>query len=74
MLNNTYQNNMYNQNKPLPDLSIPKPLTRLKQYSELLAIAITQNDKTLIHNNINLLRIALRDYDIERFGFQELPF
>ena len=66
---------MHQEPKPLPDLTIQKPIEKIRLYAELLLIAIQQNDKTLIHNNINLLRIALRDYDLERFGYsEELPF
>ena len=61
----------YKQNKSLPDCALKKPLERIKEICAVLSVA---TDKTLIHNNLSLLQIEIRRYDVERFGFEELPF
>lgn len=71
---NTSRNTIDRTNKPLPDLSLGTPLERLKRISRELALAIEIGERTPIHNNIEFMRIALKDYDTYRFGEADLPF
>lgn len=61
-------------NKSLPNLKLDTPLERIMKVSKNLVIAIEVGDRTPIHNNIEFMRLALRDYDLLRFGEAELPF
>lgn len=59
----------------IPDITIMSPLEQLKVYGRNLALSIESNNPTLIHNNINWLRKAMDEYEIERRGTtDELPF
>ena len=61
----------YNQNKILPDLSIKKPLERIKELSAVISVT---NDVTVLKNSIGLLRIEISRWDNERFNGEEMPF
>jgi hypothetical protein len=68
------RNTIDRTDKPLPNLSLGTPLERLKRISKELALAIEIGDRTPIHNNIEFMRLALKDYDTFRHGEADLPF
>jgi len=60
--------------KLVPNVVIETQIESINRYAKALTSAIDTNNETLINNNINLLRMVLDNYDIERFGSKELPF
>jgi hypothetical protein len=71
---NTSRNTIDRTDKPLPNISLGTPLERLKRASSELAFAIELGDRSLYHNRITAVRLAINDYDKSRFGEAELPF
>ena len=60
----------YIQPKRIPDCTIKKPLERIKELSAVISVT---NDKTVLKNSLELLRIEIKRYDKELFN-GELPF
>jgi hypothetical protein len=60
--------------KLVPNVVIETQIESINRYAKALTSAIETNNETLINNNVNLLRMELDNYDIERFGSKELPF
>jgi hypothetical protein len=60
--------------KLVPNVVIETQIESINRYAKALTSAIDTNNETLINNNVNLLRMELDNYDIERFGSKELPF
>lgn len=58
----------------VPNIAIETPIESIKRYAKALVSAIETDNKTLINNNVNLLRMELENYDVARFGSKELPF
>ncbi len=61
----------YKQNKSLPDMTIKKPLERIK---ELCTMIHFSGNETQLKNCLALIRIEIDRYDKTFFDGQELPF